>query len=81
MAEQQIFIVNVETPHSRALRRVETAIWKHGSILAEIYTRARDEKGRYTIRRAIYVVLTPDPRRLRITLTQLEKQSPALISF
>ena len=80
MAEE-ILLVNVEAPHSRALKTVETTIWSQGTILSEIYVRGRDDKGRYTIRKATYVVLTRNPRSLKIALSQLGKHRDVVISF
>ena len=81
MNPERAVTVHVQVGDARELRKLEARMWKLGKIISVTYLYAPDEWGRYTVHSANYVVVTSDPRRLRIMLTQLENNMKASISF
>ena len=77
----RVFAVHVQVGDARELRRIENRLWDLGKVVAQTYLRAPDKNGIYQIRSASYIVITEDPRRLKITLRQLENYCKATISF
>jgi len=67
----EVFIVKVEYTTALLVPKIERAITKHGEIVSQTYLNAPDRNGFWTPGTAIYVVITKDPRVLKITLTQL----------
>jgi len=77
-----VFIVKVEYGNAVLVPKIERAITKHGEIMAQTYLNAPDKNGYWTPRTATYVVITEDPRVLKITLTQLRNtQNANIVSF
>jgi len=81
MSGAAVLALHVTYPDARLVSKVESRIRNHGEIWVNLYLRAPDEKGRWAIRTASYVVLTWNPRALKITLTQLRNHDNILISF
>ncbi len=73
--------VHVQVGDARELRKLEARMWKVGKIISATYLYAPDAWGRFSVHSANYVVLTDDPRRLKILLTQLENNMSLRISF
>ena len=76
-----ILAIHVTYPNARLVPKIETKLGQKGKVLAQLYLRAPDKKGRWAVRSASYVVLTNDLRTLKITLTQLQNNDNLLISF
>lgn len=76
-----VLAIHVTYPNARLVPKVEARISNQGEILAQLYLRAPDKKGRWSVRSASYVVITQDLRTLKITLTQLQNNDDLLISF
>lgn len=74
-----MFIVKVEYSNALIVSKIERALTKHGEIVSQTYLNAPDKNGYWTPRTATYVVITEDPRVLKITLTQLRNTQTASI--
>jgi len=77
----EVLTIHVQVADARELRRIESRLSKLAKIVTQTYLRAPDKNGFYQIQSASYVVLTEDPRRLKITLRQLGNSGKATISF
>ena len=66
-----VLIVKIEYHSALLVPKFERAITRHGEILSQTYLNAPDKNGYWTPCTATYVVITEDPRVLKITLTQL----------
>lgn len=75
------FVVQVVYSSAVYVRKIESAISKHGEIITLMYLNAPDKNGYWTPRDATYIVITKNPRVLKITLTQLDKQIDSNISY
>jgi len=73
----KVVTIHIHVEDARELRRIEARIRKLGHIIAESYLRAPDKNGIWQIRSASYVVLTEDPRRLKIAMRQIDHHSKA----
>ena len=77
----QVLTVHVQVGDARELRRIENRLWKLAKIVSQTYLRAPDKNGIFQIRSASYIVITEDPRRLKLTLTKLSNFRKSTISF
>jgi hypothetical protein len=75
-----VFIVKVEYHTALLVPKIERAITKHGEIVSQTYLNAPDKNGYWTPCTATYVVITKDPRVLKITLTQLQNRHKSTIT-
>ena len=76
----EVFIVKVEYHNALLVSKIEHAITKHGEIVSQTYLNAPDRNGFWTPCTATYVVITKDPRVLKITLTQLQNRHKSTIT-
>ena len=74
-----VLVVKVEYSSGRLVSKIERRITKHGEFVSQTYLNAPNKNGVWIPYTATYVVITKDPRVLKITLTQLEKTHKLLI--
>ena len=78
---EKIIAIHVSYPNAKYVPRVESKISNLANIVSQQYLRAPNKNGRWVVRSASYIVISEDPRRLKITLTQLDNNGNFLISF
>jgi len=76
-----VLVVHVAYPNARLVPKVESRVNTYGDIVSQLYLRAPNKNGRWVIRSATYLVLTENPRALKITLTQLRNHNNIHISY
>ena len=81
MPHGELFPVFVVYRDGRIVPKVLSRLNKCADIAVEMVFNIPDKNGRWVPRGAYYLLRTDDPRRLKITLTQLQNHENLLISF
>ena len=74
------FVVQVTYSSAVYVNKIEKAISKQGKIIFQTYLNAPDKNERWTPLEATYIVITEDPRVLKITVKQLGNNHKSKIS-
>ena len=76
-----VLTIMVQYPNAELVPKIETAIWRYGSIAARLYLDAPDKNGRWITRAATYLIIAKNLRVLKISLTQIQNHENVSIFF